>query len=146
MTGIRFYRGRTIDLSAGCMFSVESRNSTTSRSRIVNGRRSDRQGFGGALGAGLLAATVALNITIATEISAPRHAAVHRHRPATDNRRPDNGRFGSGTCKVGAVTLTNVLFNGNGERQGAMLIQNAQSVLISPRFSSATRRPVSIRS
>ena len=141
MTGVRFYRGRTIDLSSGCMFSGESLeldDVTFENCESVGG--ATNSGFGGALGAGsVLAATVAPNITISNSKflgnravrGTPPFTGVG---PTTDNRRPDNGAafFGSGARKVGAVTLTNVLFNGNSaERQGAMIIQNAASVLIS---------------
>ncbi|MBK8739582.1 MAG: hypothetical protein IPM02_08600 [Betaproteobacteria bacterium] len=141
MTGVRFYRGRTIDLSSGCMFtgeSLELDDVTFENCESVGG--ATNSGFGGALGAGsVLAATVAPNITIANSKflgnravrGTPPFTGVG---PTTDNRRPDNGAafFGSGTRKVGAVTLTNVLFNGNSaERQGAMVIQNAASVVIS---------------
>ena len=131
MTGVRFYRGRTIDLSSGCMFSGESLeldDMVFENCESVGGATAS--GFGGALGAGsVVGATVAPAINISNSKFLGNRAV-----RGTSLTRADNGGafFGSGTRKVGAVTLTNVLFNGNSaERHGAMIIQNAASVLIS---------------
>ena len=131
MTGVRFYRGRTLDQSSGCLFSGESLeldDMVFENCESVGGATS--VGYGGALGAGSdLAATVAPTITISNSKFLGNRAV--RGTGATF---PSNGAayFGSPTRKVGAVTLTNVLFNGNSaERQGAMLVQNATSVVIS---------------
>ncbi|MEO8133546.1 MAG: choice-of-anchor Q domain-containing protein [Betaproteobacteria bacterium] len=131
MTGVRFYRGRTLDLSSGCMFSGESLeldDMIFENCESVGGGTNN--GFGGALGAGsLLTATVAPTIIISNSKFLGNRAV-----RGTSANRPDNGAafFGSGIRKVGAVTLTNVLFNGNSaERQGAMIVQNAASVVIS---------------
>ena len=131
MTGVRLYRGRTFDQSSGCLFSGESLeldDMVFENCESVGGATS--VGYGGALGAGSdLAATVAPTITISNSKFLGNRAV--RGTGATF---PSNGAafFGSPTRKVGAVTLTNVLFNGNSaERQGAMLVQNATSVVIS---------------
>jgi CSLREA domain-containing protein len=131
MTGMRFYRGRAVDQSAGCMFSSESielDDLTFESCESVGG--ASATGFGGALGAGsVLAATVAPNVTVSNSRFLNNRAL--RGSSAT---RADNGGafFGAGTRKVGAVTLTNVLFNGNSaDRQGAMMVNNAASVTIS---------------
>ena len=131
LTGVRFYRGRTVDTSSGCMFSSESltlNDVAFEDCESVGGPTN--QGFGGALGVGNLLAGTAVP---AVSITNSRFLGNRAVRGSSPNR-PDNGAafIGSGTRKVGAVMLTNVLFNGNSaERQGAMLIQNADSVAIS---------------
>ena len=128
VSGLRFLRGRAIEQGAGCVFSTES---TTISDVIFESCESvggpTQQGFGGALGVGKLpAGTVRPDDTLTNSTFVANRST----RGSNTTVLPTAGAafFGSGTRKVGRVTISNSRFIGNtAESVGALLVRDASA-------------------
>ena len=137
ISGVRLLRGRTINRSAGCMFSAESTTITDvifESCESVGGYVSPtdtNEGYGGALVAGNTntAGNYRPSVTISSSLFVSNRAT--RGTNPTSRSEAGAAGIGSGSRNVGAVSLTGVRVLGNSAEQGGgMYILNATSVLV----------------
>ncbi|MBK7469574.1 MAG: hypothetical protein IPI73_01975 [Betaproteobacteria bacterium] len=132
ISGVRLLQGRTLDNSAGCMFSTETTviaGVTFESCESVGGPAS--AGFGGALGIGN--GNSAPNYRPAVTVSNSLFVSNRATRGASTTNRSTAGAvyIGSSTRKVGAVSLTGVRVLGNSaEQTGGISIFDASSVTV----------------